>query len=143
MRSDSRGMGRVDHVGVAVPDLDRAVSLYRDVLGLPLYGREVVESEGCEVAFVGAGDCHVELLRPLSADSPIGRHLERRGGGVHHIAVCVEDIDDSVARARAAGIEVLPPGVRGGAGGARVAFLHPRDCGGVLIELTTGRQGGA
>ena len=142
MKSDSPGRGRVDHVGVAVADLEQAVRAYTGVLGMPLEAREEVPSEGCEVAFVGAGDCHVELLRPLTADSAVGRHLERRGAGVHHVAVRVDDIEASVARARAAGIEVLAPGVRPGAGGARVAFLHPRDCGGVLIELTTGRAGG-
>lgn len=141
MKSGSGVGGRVDHVGIAVQDLDAALVLYAQVLGMPVHGREVVGSEGCEVAFVGSGDCHVELLRPLSPESAVGRHLERRGPGIHHVAVAVADIEASVARARARGLEVLGSGVRPGAGGARVAFLHPRDAGGVLLELTTGREG--
>ncbi len=142
MKSDSARQSSVDHVGVAVRDLDQALALYVDVLGMPLHGREVVAGEGCEVAFVGAGDCHVELLRPLSPDSAVGRHLERRGEGVHHVALRVADIDASLAQARERGMEVLGTGARPGAGGARVAFLHPRAAGGVLLELTTGRREG-
>lgn len=142
MKSDSVPAGAMDHVGVAVADLDAALALYVDVLGMPLARREVVVGEGCEVAFVGAGACHVELLRPLAPDSAVGRHLERRGPGVHHVALRVVDMDDSLARARARGIEVLGGGARPGAAGARVAFLRPRDTGGVLIELTTGREEG-
>jgi methylmalonyl-CoA/ethylmalonyl-CoA epimerase len=141
VNSDSAGPAAVDHVGVAVADLEAAVRLYRDVLGMPLVGREVVESEGCEVAFLGAGSARVELLRPLSPDGPVGRHLERRGPGIHHLAVRVADLEGALAAARAAGIEVLGGGARPGAGGARVAFLHPRGAGGVLLELTTGRTG--
>lgn len=138
-----RGGAGVDHVGVAVVDLEAAIGLYRDILGMPLRAREVVESEGCEVAFLGDEGAHVELLRPLASDTAVGRHLERRGAGIHHVAVRVENIEAAVAQARQGGVEVLGGGVRAGAGGARVAFLHPRDAGGVLIELTTGRQGGS
>lgn len=141
MNSDSRDGASIDHVGVAVPDLEAAIALYRDVLGMPLLAREAVPSEGCEVAFLGAGTSHVELLRPLDATGAVARHLERRGPGIHHLAVRVDDLEAALASARARGLEVLGEGARPGAGGARVAFLHPRAGGGVLIELTTGRRG--
>jgi methylmalonyl-CoA/ethylmalonyl-CoA epimerase len=141
VNSDSKAMSRIDHIGVAVDDLEAAIGLYRDTLGMPLTAREVVPSEGCEVAFLGSGESHVELLRPLAPDSAVGRHLERRGPGIHHLAVRVADIDAALEAARARGLEVLGGGARPGAQGARVAFLHPRGAGGVLLELTTGRKG--
>jgi methylmalonyl-CoA/ethylmalonyl-CoA epimerase len=141
VKRDRAEGGAVDHVGVAVLDLEAALTLYAEVLAMPITGREVVESEGCEVAFVGSSPSQVELLRPLSPDTAVGRHLARRGPGLHHLAIRVADIDACVATARARGLEVLGGGVRPGAGGARVAVLHPRAGGGVLIELTTGREG--
>lgn len=141
MNSASGGGAGIDHVGVAVSDLEGAIALYRDVLGMPLLAREAVKSEDCEVAFLGGGASHVELLRPLASDGAVARHLERRGPGIHHIAVRVADMEAALDAARAAGIEVLGGGAREGAQGARVAFLHPRGAGGVLLELTTGRKG--
>lgn len=140
MNSADSQAGGIDHIGIAVADLEAAIRLYRDVLGMPLLAREEVPSEACEVAFLGSGSSHVELLRPLSADGAVARHLERRGPGIHHVAVQVRDMDAALEAARSAGLEVLGDGARPGAQGARVAFLHPKGAGGVLVELTTGRE---
>ena len=140
MNSARSQAGGIDHIGIAVADLEGAIRLYRDVLGMPLHAREEVPSEGCEVAFLGNGDSHVELLRPFSSDGAVARHLERRGPGIHHVAVRVADMEAALEAARDAGLEVLGGGARPGAQGARVAFLHPKGAGGVLVELTTGRE---
>jgi methylmalonyl-CoA/ethylmalonyl-CoA epimerase len=126
----------IDHIGIAVPALAEAESLYAAILGREAGGRETVASEGVRVAFFGEGGGRVELLEPTGPDSPVARFLERRGGGVHHVCLRVADLDEAVERAREAGAELAPPGIRAGAGGSRVAFLHPRATGGVLLELT-------
>lgn len=126
----------VDHIGIAVPDLERALRLWSALLGRPPRGRESVASEGVRLAFFGEGAGRVELLEPLGTDSPVGRFLRRRGGGVHHVCLRVEDLEAALGRAREAGAELVPPGIREGAGGSRVAFLHPRSTGGILLELS-------
>jgi methylmalonyl-CoA/ethylmalonyl-CoA epimerase len=127
--------GRIDHVGVAVSDLDAAISLYRDTLAMPLAHRETVESQGVEAALLDVGDGHVELLRPLGPDTVVGKFLERRGEGLHHVAYAVEDIDAALDGLRSAGIELIDEEARVGIRGSRVAFLHPRATGSVLTEL--------
>jgi methylmalonyl-CoA/ethylmalonyl-CoA epimerase len=127
--------GRIDHVGVAVSDLDAAISLYRDTFAMPLAHRETVESQGVEAVLLDVGDGHVELLRPLGPDTVVGKFLERRGEGLHHVAYAVEDIDAALDGLRSAGIELIDEEARVGIGGSRVAFLHPRATGGVLTEI--------
>ena len=126
---------RIDHVGVAVDDLDRALELYRDRYGLAEQHRETVEQFGVEAALLGVGDGHVELLEPTSADSAVGRFLERNGPGMHHVAYQTTDIDATLERVREVGIRLIDSEPRIGIRGSRVAFLHPHDTGGVLTEL--------
>lgn len=126
----------VDHIGIAVPSLEGAEPLWTAILGRPPAGRETVASEGVRVAFFGEGAGRVELLEPTRPDSPVGRFLERRGPGVHHVCLRVADLEGAVRRAREAGAELVPPGIRSGAGETRVAFLHPRSTGGLLLELS-------
>ncbi len=126
---------RIDHVGVAVEDLDRALELYRDRYGLAEQHRETVEQFGVEAALLGVGEGHVELLEPTSADSAVGRFLEKNGPGMHHVAYQTTDIDATLERVREAGIRLIDSEPRIGIRGSRVAFLHPHDTGGVLTEL--------
>ena len=125
----------IDHVGIAVNSLREAGARWSAILGEPPSGEETVSSEGIRAVFLGAGPGRVELLEPLTSTSPIARFLERRGPGIHHVCVRVPDLEAAVARAEAAGAEVIPPPLRTGAGGARITFLHPRALGGVLLEL--------
>jgi LAO/AO transport system kinase len=127
----------LDHVGVAVRRLDDRLPLWRDLLGLPLTGIEAVPEEGVRVAFLPAGRTRVELVEPARDDSPMARQIERRGEGIHHLCFEVADLDAALGRLQAAGIAVAGAPGRAGAEGARVAFLHPRGTGGVLIELRT------
>ncbi len=126
---------RIDHVGVAVEDLDRALELYRDRYGLAEQHRETVEQFGVEAALLEIGEGHVELLEPTSAESAVGRFLKRNGPGMHHVAYQTTDIDATLERVREAGIRLIDSEPRTGIRGSRVAFLHPRDTGGVLTEL--------
>lgn len=131
----------VDHVGIAVPSLREAVPLYTALLGRAPDGTEEVPSEGVRVAFFGRGPGRVELLESAGAESPIARFLERHGPGLHHLCLTVPDLERAVERAVSAGAEPIPPALRRGAGGARVAFLHPRSSGGVLLELREAAAG--
>lgn len=126
---------RIDHVGVAVEDLDRALELYRDRFGLAAQHRETVEQFGVEAALLEVGEGHVELLEPTSPESAVGRFLERNGPGMHHVAYQTSDIDATLERVRDAGIRLIDREPRTGIRGSRVAFLHPRDTGGVLTEI--------
>ena len=99
--------GRIDHVGVAVDDLDEAVALYSERLGMPVEHRETVEEQGVEVVLLGVGEGHIELLRPLAAESPVGRFLERNGPGLHHVAYETNDIQSALDAARAAGLRLI------------------------------------
>jgi methylmalonyl-CoA/ethylmalonyl-CoA epimerase len=134
-------LGRIDHIGVAVEDLDQAVALYRDKLGMPVEFRETVEQFGVEAVLLGVGEGHVELLEPVSSDSAVGQFLQRHGPGMHHVAYATDDIDSALAAARDAGLQPIDERPRTGIRGSRVAFLHPRSTGGVLTELVE-RGGG-
>lgn len=125
----------IDHVGIAVNSLRTAVPLYRALLGSEPAGEETVTSERVRVAFFGEGPGRVELLEPTDDTSAIARFLERSGPGLHHVCLRVPDLDAAVERSAEGGATVVPPGIREGAGGARVAFLHPGSTGGVLLEL--------
>ena len=134
--SDMSDRSLIDHVGIAVNSLAEAIPRWSALLGREPSGREEVPSEGVRVAFFGRGRGRVELLEPIDADTPVGRFLERRGPGVHHVCLAVDDLEAAARRAEERGLELLEPGVRAGAGGRRVAFFHPRSTGGVLVELS-------
>ncbi len=127
--------GRIDHIGVAVEDLDGALGLYEQSFEMELAHRETVESQGVEAVLLDVGDGHVELLRPLGPETAVGKFLDRKGPGLHHVAYAVEDIDATLERLAAAGLELIDREARTGIRGSRVAFLHPRSTGGVLTEI--------
>lgn len=127
--------GRIDHIGVAVEDLDDAIRLYEERLGMPLQHRETVEQQGVEAVLLGVGESHVELLRPLGPDTAVGKFLERSGPGLHHVAYGTDDIDSALEAVRDAGLSLIDEEPRTGIRGSRVAFLHPKSTGGVLTEL--------
>lgn len=127
--------GRIDHIGVAVEDIDAAIELYRDSFGMDLAHRETVESQGVEAVLLDVGDGHVELLAPLGPDTPVGKYLAKNGTGLHHVAYAVDDIDAALEKIAAAGIQLIDSEPRTGIRDSRVAFLHPRSTGGVLTEI--------
>ena len=126
---------RIDHIGVAVEDLDAAVALYGEGFEMETAHRETVTSQGVEAVLLDVGDGHVELLRPLGPETAVGKFLERKGPGLHHVAYAVEDIDTTLERVREAGLELIDAEPRLGIRGSRVAFLHPRSTGSVLTEI--------
>jgi methylmalonyl-CoA epimerase len=128
-------LDRIDHIGVAVDDLAAALALYGGSFGLPDVHRETVAEQGVEAVLLDVGDGHVELLAALGPDTPVGRFLDRRGPGLHHVAYRVEDIDAALQDARDAGLRLLDEQPRTGIRGTRVAFLHPSATGGVLTEI--------
>ena len=127
--------GRIDHIGVAVADLEAAVTLHGGTYGMTVAHRETVASQGVEAVLLDVGENHVELLRPLADDTPVGRFLAKRGPGLHHVAYQVADIDATLAALRAAGVRLIDEAPRPGIRGSRVAFLHPSGSGGVLTEI--------
>jgi methylmalonyl-CoA/ethylmalonyl-CoA epimerase len=133
--------GLIDHVGVAVDDLDRAIALYEGKLGMPLAHRETVEQQGVEAVLLDVGDCHVELLRPLGPNTAVGKFLDRKGPGLHHVAYRVDDIDAALARLKDEGIELIDSEPRTGIRNSRVAFVHPRATGSVLTEIVEPAEG--
>jgi methylmalonyl-CoA/ethylmalonyl-CoA epimerase len=134
-------LGRIDHIGVATDDLDEAVALYEGTLGMPVAHRETVESQGVEAVLLDVGEGHVELLRPLGPDTPVGKYLEKKGPGLHHVAYAVDDIDGVLAKLKEAGIQMIDSEPRIGIRESRVAFVHPRSTGGVLTELVEPAHG--
>ncbi len=126
---------RIDHVGIAVADLDAAVALHEREYGMPVVHRETVTAQGVEAVLLDVGESHVELLRPLADDTPVGRFLARRGPGLHHVAYGVEDIEAALAQLEAQGIRLIDEVPRTGIRGSRVAFLHPSGSGSVLTEI--------
>ena len=128
-------LDRIDHTGVAVDDLDAAIKLHRDVLGMPLVHREVVTEQGVEAVLLDVGEGHVELLSPLGEETPVGKFLAARGPGLHHVAYAVGDIEATLAELAGKGIELIDETPRTGIRQSRVAFLHPRSTGGVLTEI--------
>jgi len=133
--------GRIDHIGVAVADLEEAVSLYSERLGMPLQHRETVEQQGVEAVLMGVGEAHVELLSPLGPDTAVGRFLDRNGPGMHHVAYGTDDIESALDAARTAGLELIDDSPRAGIRGSRVAFVHPKSTGGVLTEIVEAAEG--
>ena len=134
--------GRIDHIGIALEDIDAGIELYEKSFGMELGLRETVEEQGVEAALLNVGDGHVELMAPLGPDTPVGKFLAKRGAGMHHVAYAVDDIDTTLERLAEAGIELIDAKARVGIGGSRVAFLEPRSTGRVLVEIVEPRGGG-
>ena len=128
-------LSAIDHVGLAVEDLDAALALYQERLGMPTVHRETVEEQGVEAALLDVGDSHVELLCPLGPETAVGRFLDRRGPGLHHVAYRVEDIEQTLRDLAAAGLRLIDERPRTGIRNSRVAFVHPSATGGVLTEI--------
>jgi methylmalonyl-CoA/ethylmalonyl-CoA epimerase len=127
--------GKIDHIGVAVEDIDTALELYAETFEMTVAHRETVESQGVEAALLDVGDGHVELMRPLAADTPVGKFLARKGPKLHHVAYAVDDIDSTLEKLAGAGLELIDSKARVGIRGSRVAFIQPRSTGGVLTEI--------
>jgi methylmalonyl-CoA epimerase len=125
---------RIAHVGIAVKSIDTLIPFYRDVLGLA--DAPLDDSDGARIAGLAAGDSLIELLEPADSGSPIAKFLEKRGPGIHHICFTVDDLDATLTRCRQAGITLIDETPRVGAEGKRIAFLHPKSTGGILIELS-------
>lgn len=128
-------LSAIDHVGIAVSDIDAALPLYRDALGMPLVHRETVSDQGVDAALLDVGDGHVELLAPLGPETTVAKFLARNGAGLHHVAYRVSDVQAALDAARAAGLRLIDETPRTGIRGSRVAFLHPAATGGVLTEI--------
>ncbi len=126
---------RIDHVGVAVEQIEPALEIYRDGLELEVAHREVVSEQGVEAVLLDVGENHVELLAPLGPDTPVGKFLARQGPGLHHVAYQVEDIEATLDALKKAGMQLIDEQPRGGIRGSRVAFVHPRATAGVLTEI--------
>ncbi len=126
---------KVDHIGIATNQLDDALALWRDALGLELDATEEVTEQGVRVAMLAVGETHIELLEPLSPNSPVGKFLEKRGPGIHHIAIGVPDIAAALAQLKQKGTRLIDETPRVGARGCLVAFVHPSSANGVLLEL--------
>ena len=134
--------GRIDHIGVAVEDLDAGIELYEKSFGMELGLRETVEEQGVEAALLNVGEGHVELMAPTGPDTPVGKFLAKRGAGMHHVAYAVDDIDATLEQLAAAGLELIDAKARVGIGGSRVGFLQPRSTGRVLTEIVEPPEGG-
>lgn len=137
MRKDAVPRGtRIAHIGIAVEALERVLPLYRDLLNLPAADEPLADSDGARIVGLRAGDSLVELLEAERPDSPIGKFIAKRGPGIHHLCLAVDDLDDTLDRCRRAGVRLIDEVPRMGAEGKRIAFLHPASTAGVLIELT-------
>jgi methylmalonyl-CoA/ethylmalonyl-CoA epimerase len=132
---------RIDHVGIAVEEIDSALALWRDGFQLDVAHREIVEEQGVEAVLLDLGENHIELLAPLGPDTPVGKFLAKRGPGLHHIAYQVPDIDAALSAIVEAGLPLIDKQPRGGIGGSRVAFLEPKGTGRVLTEIVQPASG--
>ena len=126
---------KIDHIAIAVQNLDEALKVYRDALGLEPAGGEEVPEQGVRVAFLPVGDTRLELLEPLSPESPVAKFLEKRGEGIHHICIEVEDLEKTLAELASKGVKLIDEKPRLGAHGRKMAFVHPKSLHGVLLEL--------
>jgi methylmalonyl-CoA epimerase len=133
--------GRIDHIGVAVTDLDAAIGLYESSYGMALVHRETVDEQGVEAVLLDVGENHVELLAPLGDDTPVGKFLAKKGPGLHHVAYQVIDIETVLESLRGAGLRLIDETPRTGIRNSRVAFLHPASTGGVLTEIVQPAEG--
>ena len=126
---------KISHIGIAVESIEQWIGFYRDILGLEFKGSEEVAEQKVRVAFLSIGESNIELLEPTSEDSPIAKFIEKRGGGIHHIAIQVDDIESALIRHQKAGARLIDEQPRLGAHNMKIAFVHPKSSGGVLIEL--------
>ena len=126
---------RLDHIAIAVPDMEAAIARFVDDLGIELAGREDVPSESTSTAFLPIDGTKIELIHPIAGEGPVAAYLEKRGGGLHHLCFETDDIEADMARLKEKGYRFLSEAPKPGAHGTRVAFIHPKSCGGVLIEL--------
>ena len=126
----------IDHVGIAVKSIDEALSFWESSLGVKCSGRETVEEQKVTTAFLPIKESEIELLEAVSEESPIAKFIEKRGEGIHHIALRVDDLDACLAELKAKGVKLIDETPRAGAGGARIAFIHPKAAGGILLELS-------
>jgi len=133
--------GLIDHIGVATEDLEASLALYEGSMKMPVAHRETVSEQGVEAVLLDVGDCHVELLSPLGPDTPVGKFLERKGPGLHHVAYRVEDIAATLTELSDAGVELIDSEPRTGIRDSLVAFIHPRSTGGVLTEIVQPAKG--
>lgn len=127
---------KIDHIGIAVKDLEKSLELYEGIFGIKCIGEEVVEEQKVKTAFLPIGDTEIELLASTSDDGPIAKFIEKRGEGVQHIAFKVDNIDKALESLKEKGIKLIDEKPRIGAGGAKIAFLHPKSTDGVLIEIS-------
>lgn len=127
---------KIDHLGIAVKSIDQSKSFWTDILGLSLEGTETVEEQKVTTAFLPVGESEVELLESTSPDGPIARHLEKKGEGIQHVAFRVENIEAALAELKEKGVRLIDETPRKGAGGAKIAFLHPKATNGILVELS-------
>jgi methylmalonyl-CoA epimerase len=126
---------RLDHIGIAVEKIDAALPVWEGVLGLPLHGIEEVAEQKVKTAFMPIGESEIELLETTDPEGPIGKFIAAKGQGVHHLAFRVANIDEALAELKTKGVRLIDETPRYGAGGARIAFIHPKATGGVLVEL--------
>lgn len=131
---------KIDHIGIAVHSIAEKTPLYRDVLGLSFEGEEIIEEQGVRVAFFRVGEAMIELLEPLDESGPVARFLDRHGEGIHHLALGCQDINEGRSRVEAAGIRLLSDKPLDGAHSKLISFLHPKDTGKVLLELTQRKE---
>jgi methylmalonyl-CoA/ethylmalonyl-CoA epimerase len=127
---------KVDHIGIAVNNMDEALAFYRDTLGITATGTEVIEEQKVKVAFLPLGDTELELLESTAPDGPVAKFIEKRGEGIQHIALRVDNIEDALAELKEKDFKLIDQQPRYGAGNARIAFLHPKGTGGILLELS-------
>lgn len=129
-------MKKIDHIAIAVPNLEEALSYYEQALGLTRLSIETVEEQGVRVVKLDAGNTHIELLEPLSSESPVAKFLSQRGPGLHHICFTVDDINAELCSLKEKTVRLIDNEPKIGAGGAKIAFVHPKSTGGVLMELS-------
>lgn len=128
-------LDRIDHIGVAVADIDTAITLYEGAFGMPVVHRETVTEQGVDAVLLDVGEGHVELLAPLGEDTPVGKFLAKKGPGLHHVAYAVGDIEATLAQLAEQGVEMIDREPRVGIRDSRVAFVHPKSTGSVLTEI--------
>jgi methylmalonyl-CoA epimerase len=133
-------LSTIDHVGVAVEDIDSALAVYRDALGMPLVHRETIAEQGVDAALLDVGDGHIELLQPLGPETAVGKFLARRGPGLHHVAYRVSDVEETLTALASAGMRLIDERPRIGIRGSLVAFVHPASTAGVLTEIVQPRD---
>lgn len=126
---------KIDHLGIAVKRIDEGKAFWSDVLGLAFEGTETVEEQKVTTAFFPVGESEVELLESTAPDGPVAKYIEKKGEGIQHVAFCVENIEEALKELKEKGIQLIDEKPRKGAGGAKIAFLHPKSTGGVLVEL--------